>query len=39
MYKYNKGIIPKALTELFTLNSSNHSYNNRNKDKICSMVT
>ena len=34
MYKYNKGIIPKALTELFTLNSSNHSYNTRNKDKI-----
>ena len=34
MYKYNKGIIPKALTELFTLNSSIHSYNTRNKDKI-----
>ena len=34
MFKYNNGNIPKALTELFTLNSSNHSYNTRNKDKI-----
>ena len=34
MFKYNNGNIPKALTELFTLNSSNHSYNTRNKGKI-----
>ena len=34
MYKHNKTIIPKTLTELFTLNSSNQSYNTRNKDKI-----
>ena len=35
MFKYNNGNIPKALTELFrpTLNSSNHSYNSRIKDK------
>ena len=34
MFKYNNGNIPKALTELLTLNSSNHGYNTRNKDKI-----
>ena len=34
MFKYNNRNIPKALSELFTLNSSNHSYNTRNKDKI-----
>ena len=34
MLKYNNGNIPKALSELFTLNSSNHSYDTRNKDKI-----
>ena len=34
MFKYNNGNIPKALSELFTLNSSNHSYDTRNKDKI-----
>ena len=34
MFKYNNGNIPKALTELFTLNSSDHNYNIRNKDKI-----
>ena len=33
MFKYNNGNIPKALTELFTLNNSNHSYNSRIKDK------
>ena len=33
MFKYNDGNIPKALYELFALNSSNHSYNTRNKDK------
>ena len=37
MFKYNNGNIPKALTELFTQNSSNHSYNTRNKDKISSV--
>ena len=34
MFKYNNRNIPKALSELFTLNSSNHSYDTRNKDKI-----
>ena len=34
MFKYNNGNIPKTLSELFTLNSSNHSYNTHNKDKI-----
>ena len=34
MFKCNNGNIPKALTELFTLSSSNHSYNIHNKDKI-----
>ena len=34
MFKYNNGNIPNALSELFTPNSSNHSYNTRNKDKI-----
>ena len=34
MFKYNNGNIPKALSELFTLNSSNHSYDTRKKDKI-----
>ena len=34
MFKYNNGNIPKALSEIFTLNSSNHSCNTRNKDKI-----
>ena len=33
MFKYNNGHIPKALSELFTLNISNHSYDTRNKDK------
>ena len=34
MFKYNNENIPKALSELFTLNSSNHSYNTHNRDKI-----
>ena len=34
MFKYHKGMVPKSVCELFTLNSSNHSYNTRNKDKI-----
>ena len=34
MFKYHKGIVPKSVCELFTLNSSIHSYNTRNKDKI-----
>ena len=33
-YKYNNGNIPKARIELFTLTSSNHSYNTRNQDEI-----
>ena len=33
MFKYHKGMVPKSVCELFTLNSSNHSYNTRNKDK------
>ena len=36
MFKHHKGMVPKSVCELFTLNSSNHSYNTRNKDKICS---
>ena len=36
MFKYNNGNIPKTLSELLTLNCSNHSYNTHNKDKICS---
>ena len=27
MFKYHKGMVPKSVCELFTLNSSNHSYN------------
>ena len=34
MFKYHKGMVPKSVCELFTLNSSNHSYNTRNKDKL-----
>ena len=34
MFKYHKGMVPKSVRELFTLNSSNRSYNIRNKDKI-----
>ena len=34
MFKYHKGMVSKAVCELLTLNSSNHSYNTRNKDKI-----
>ena len=34
MFKYHKGMVPKSVCELFTLNSSIHSYNTRNKDKI-----
>ena len=36
MFKYHKGMVPKSIYQLFTLNSSNHSYsyNTRNKDKI-----
>ena len=30
MFKHNKGIIRKALTELFTLNSSNELTNEKN---------
>ena len=34
MFKYHKGMVPKSVCEQFTLNSSIHSYNTRNKDKI-----
>ena len=34
MFKYHKGMIPKSVCEQFTRNSSNHSYNTRNKDTI-----
>ena len=34
MFKYHKGMVPKSVCELFTLKSSIHSYNTRNKDKI-----
>ena len=34
MFKYHKGMVPKSVCELFTLNSSIHSYNTRNKDTI-----
>ena len=34
MFKYNNGNIPRALSELFTLISSSHSYDTRNRDKI-----
>ena len=34
MFKYHKGMVPKSVCELFTLNSSIHSYNTGNKDKI-----
>ena len=34
MFKYHKGMVPKSVCELFTLNSSNYSYKTRNKDKI-----
>ena len=34
MFKYHKRMAPKSVCELFTRNSSNHSYNTRNKDKI-----
>ena len=34
MFKYHKEMVPKSVCELFTLNSSIHSYNTRNKDKI-----
>ena len=34
MFKYHKGMAPIAVCEQFTLNSSNHNYNTRNKNKI-----